>query len=221
MTSYIKTGKLKKPKSKQNYIDNEAFLESIKKYQTKLREAKELGKELPRIPEFCGLCLLNIAKGLAHHHRFIGYSFKEDLISDGVENALQYFNNFDPDKSNNPFAYYTTIMYYAFFRRIAVEEKNSYVKYKSYYLHVSDTELEEQLREENTGVTFEGGYDNLMEFIDRFEKRKEMEKQERKKKKAEKTAWLKEDDNGEFGEFDPGDDSGLGSQVEFLEPEQQ
>jgi DNA-directed RNA polymerase specialized sigma24 family protein len=61
---------------------------------------------------------------------FINYSYREEMISDGIENCLQYIDNFDPTKSNNPFAYFTQIIYYAFLRRIAKEKKQSYIKGK-------------------------------------------------------------------------------------------
>ena len=42
-----------------------------------------------------------------------------------------YAHNFDPDKSKNPFSYFTQIIYYAFLRRIQKEKKQSYIKYKA------------------------------------------------------------------------------------------
>ena len=52
------------------------------------------------------------------------------MISDGIENCLQYIHNFNPEKSKNPFAYFTQIIYYAFIRRIQKEKKQSHVKHK-------------------------------------------------------------------------------------------
>ena len=52
------------------------------------------------------------------------------MISDGIENCLQYIDNFNPEKSQNPFAYFTQIIYYAFLRRIQKEKKHLYTKYK-------------------------------------------------------------------------------------------
>ena len=51
--------------------------------------------------------------------------------SDLIENALTYIHNFDPDKSKNPFAYFTQIIYYAFLRRIQKEKKQQYIKFKT------------------------------------------------------------------------------------------
>ena len=55
---------------------------------------------------------------------------REFILLDGIENCLQYVNNFDPKKSSNPFAYFTQIIYYAFIRRIQKEKKQSHVKNK-------------------------------------------------------------------------------------------
>ena len=52
------------------------------------------------------------------------------MISDGIENCLQYVHNFNPEKSDNPFAYFTQIIYYAFLRRIQKEKKQAHVKNK-------------------------------------------------------------------------------------------
>ena len=52
------------------------------------------------------------------------------MISDGIENCLQYIHNFDPEKSKNPFAYFTQIIYYAFIRRIQKEKKQTHIKHK-------------------------------------------------------------------------------------------
>ena len=52
------------------------------------------------------------------------------MILDGVENCIQYIHNFDPDKSGNPFSYFTQIIFYAFLRRIKKEKKQTYVKQK-------------------------------------------------------------------------------------------
>jgi DNA-directed RNA polymerase specialized sigma subunit len=117
--------------SKSHYVDNEKFLEQMKKFRKMVYEAKESGKQRPRVPEYIGECIFKIASHLARKPNFANYTFKDDMISDGVENCLLYIDNFDPDKSSNPFAYFTQIIYYAFLRRIQKEKKQLYVKYKS------------------------------------------------------------------------------------------
>ena len=110
-------------KKTAHYVDNKKFLEAMKEWKEKCREAEETGEERPQISNYVGECFLKIANGLSYRPNFINYTYKEDMISDGIENCLQYIHNFNPDKSNNPFAYFTQIIYYAFIRRIQREKK--------------------------------------------------------------------------------------------------
>ena len=73
---------------------------------------------------------MKIANGLSYRPNFINYTYKQEMISDGIENCLQYIHNFNPEKSKNPFAYFTQIIYYAFIRRIQKEKKQTHVKHK-------------------------------------------------------------------------------------------
>jgi hypothetical protein len=113
-----------------HYVNNAEFLAALKEYKLKLNDSKEKGTEPPRIPNYIGECLLKIATHLSYKANFINYSYKDEMISDGIENCIQYLHNFNPDKSSNPFAYFTQIIYYAFLRRIAKEKKQSAVKQK-------------------------------------------------------------------------------------------
>jgi hypothetical protein len=120
--------------SKENarhYVDNQRFLSEMTKFRNDVIIAKENNTERPRVPNYIGDCLFKIATHLARKPNFANYTFKEDMVSDGVENCLLYIDNFDPEKSKNPFAYFTQIIYYAFLRRIQKEKKHLYIKYKS------------------------------------------------------------------------------------------
>ena len=117
-------------KRKQHYVDNKLFLAKIIEYRQSIEEARLLDKPKPRIPHYLGECFLKIATHLSYKPNFINYTYREDMISDGIENCLQYVKNFNPEKSKNPFAYFTQIIYYAFLRRIAKEKKQSHVKNK-------------------------------------------------------------------------------------------
>ena len=119
-----------KKKRKKHYVNNPDFLEAMIKFRSSVIEANESGKERPRVPHYIGECLMKIAVNLSHKPNFSGYTYKEDMISDGIENCLQYIDNFNPEKSQNPFAYFTQIIYYAFLRRIAKEKKVLYTKLK-------------------------------------------------------------------------------------------
>ena len=121
----------RKPKKKGvHYVDNKKFLEAMKEWKEECREAEEMGEEKPRVSNYIGECFLKIANGLSFRPNFINYTYKQEMISDGIENCLQYLHNFNPDKSNNPFAYFTQIIYYAFIRRIQKEKKQTHVKHR-------------------------------------------------------------------------------------------
>jgi len=125
-----KTQKLKKPKIKPHYVDNKKFLEAMIEYKERCRVAEEKGKTKPDVTNYIGECFLKIANHLSFRPNFINYTYRDDMISDGIENCLQYMSNFNPEKSNNPFAYFTQIIYYAFIRRIQKEKKQMLVKSK-------------------------------------------------------------------------------------------
>ena len=121
---------LKKKKVTQHYVDNKKFLEAMVIYRDKVNSAKENNRKKPDVTNYIGECFLKIANHLSYRPNFINYTYRDDMISDGIENCLQYMSNFDPNKSTNPFAYFTQIIYYAFIRRIQKEKKQQQVKQK-------------------------------------------------------------------------------------------
>ncbi len=131
-------------KKTENYVNNKEFLEAISVYRKKVLDAKEKGLPKPRVPNYIGDCFLKIATHLSYKPNFVNYMFRDEMISDGIENCLQYIHNFDPEKSSNPFAYFTQVIYFAFLRRIAKEKKQLEIKTKilerSGYDHVMYTE---------------------------------------------------------------------------------
>ena len=119
------------PRKKQHYVDNSKLLEVMSEYREQYLIAKDNDIEPPSIPDYAGECFLKIAEKLSHRPNFINYAFREEMVSDGIENCVMYANNFNPEKSQNPFAYFTQIIYYAFLRRIEKEKKQLYIKYKT------------------------------------------------------------------------------------------
>ena len=119
-----------KAKNKPHYVDNKKFLQAMIEYRDKCKKAEEKNRKKPDVTNYIGECFLKIANHLSYRPNFINYTYRDDMISDCIENCLQYMNNFDPDKSDNPFAYFTQIIYYAFIRRIQKEKKQMQVKAK-------------------------------------------------------------------------------------------
>ena len=119
------------PKARsEHYVNNKQLLEALIVYKSKVKEALENEKPKPRITNYLGECFLKIATHLSYKPNFVNYMFREDMISDGIENCVQYINNFAPEKSRNPFAYFTQIIHYAFLRRIQKEKKQMEIKNK-------------------------------------------------------------------------------------------
>lgn len=117
-------------KRSEHYVNNKEFLTAIVAYKQEISDAEHLGKPKPRITNYLGECFLKIATHLSYKPNFVNYMFKEDMISDGIENCVQYIHNFNPEKSQNPFAYFTQIIHYAFLRRIQREKRQLEIKNK-------------------------------------------------------------------------------------------
>ena len=126
---------------KEHYVNNKEFLEALIEYRTHIEEAEAQGKEKPPVTRYIGECFLKIAQHLSYRPNFINYTYKHDMISDGIENCLMYLHNFNPEKSKNPFAYFTQIIYYAFLRRIQKEKKQTELKQKLIQNMVVDESL--------------------------------------------------------------------------------
>jgi hypothetical protein len=126
----ITTAVMTKRKRSEHYVNNKEFLAALIKYREDIEIAQIQGKPKPRITNYLGECFLKIATHLSFKPNFVNYMFKDDMICDGIENCVQYIHNFNPEKSQNPFAYFTQIIHYAFLRRIQKEKKQLEIKNK-------------------------------------------------------------------------------------------
>jgi hypothetical protein len=126
----ITTAVMTKRKRSEHYVNNKEFLAALIAYRESVDLAKLRGEPKPRITNYLGECFLKIATHLSFKPNFVNYMFKDDMICDGIENCVQYIHNFNPEKSQNPFAYFTQIIHYAFLRRIQKEKKQLEIKNK-------------------------------------------------------------------------------------------
>lgn len=127
-----------KRQKRDHYIDNERFFREIKEWKKVVNEAEATGEPEPPVTSYIGECFLKIAEQLSSKPNFAHYAYRDEMICDAVENCVVYAANFDPDKSSNPFSYFTQIIYYAFLRRIQREKKQSFIKYKMVRDRVGD-----------------------------------------------------------------------------------
>lgn len=180
------------PKRKRNqYVNNKKFLNALIEHRKKIVDNLKNGKEEPILSDYIGECFIFIATRYAQKPNFSGYAFKNEMIADAIENCVRYYYNFDPEKSNNPFAYFTRIVHNAFLRRIEREKEELYLKYKhleNYMItHIDSKDINNALLNDGTAIDLSTDYMN--NFISDFENRVEQKKinsRERLKIKKEK-----------------------------------
>ena len=143
----------------RHYVNNKELLEAMTEYTTARVEAEERGDDPPRVSNYIGECFVKIANHLAYKSNFVNYTFREEMILDGIENCITYINNFDPAKSSNPFAYFTQITYYAFLRRIQKEKKQLDAKYR----YIQSLDLQTMMDE----LASDGGSPEYLEYMKR------------------------------------------------------
>lgn len=176
-------------KPKRHYVNNKDFYEAIVVYKQKLSENPST-----KVSDYIGQCILAICNKLSTKPNFIGYSFRDEMIADGIENCIASVNGFDPEKSSNPFAYFTQIAWNAFIRRISKEKKQQYIKHKNMVNNMLVSELDEDTFNHVMGKKSE--YNDITnEIIDTFEKKLTKTKKSSNIKGVEK--FVEEESNGQ------------------------
>jgi hypothetical protein len=179
------------PPKSNHYIDNKKFMEDLIAHKKAVNKAKKENTPKPGITNYIGQCFLDIANNLAKKPNFTNYTYKEEMVSDAVENCVMYATNFDPKKSTNPFAFFTQIVYYAFLRRIQKEKKQLFIKMRAFEQNDPTGKFRNWMSEEHK--KYEDSTESpFYEFmIDDFAER---EKTQAKKKKAKKKVATKAKD---------------------------
>lgn len=173
---------IRNKKKNPHYVNNKEFLEAMVKFKESVREAEDSGGERPVVPIYIADCIMKIATHLSYKPNFVNYTFREEMICDGIENCLQYIDNFNPEKSGNPFAYFTQIVYFAFLRRIQKEKKYLYTKFKaSEHINVFQQTSDRQAHDKNVDFSDDIKYNEwtqeyMSEFIENFEENKRRKK---------------------------------------------
>jgi hypothetical protein len=191
-----------KPRSRDDahYVNNKQFLEAFIVYNEKYNKAKEENRPLPKLPNYIGECFMKIAEKFSHHANFVNYPYRDEMISDAIENCVMYAHDFDPKKGTNPFAYFTQVTWNAFIRRINKENKNKYITYKSHQNQlINNFGLAEGLTGASAGNNGQNSsnsseesfhrsqnelYDNINNFIEDYERRAKEKRIEKKKRLA-------------------------------------
>jgi len=94
-----------------HYLNKDEMLKEIIKSQEQGRCTERLGE-----------MFMALAQGFVKHRYFNRYTYKDDLIAEGVYAMVKAFDKFDVSLGKSPLAYFTQVCYYAF-RGVCIDQK--------------------------------------------------------------------------------------------------
>lgn len=89
------------------YLNNQKFYERLTEW---------LATDDEKVPDDIAEGIFQICTNLARSGRFAGYTWKDDMIGEAILDCIRSARKFNPERSSNPFAYFTQIAYNAFRR---------------------------------------------------------------------------------------------------------
>lgn len=122
-----------KPRDKPHYVNNRDFSYAVVDYVKSCVDATESGETRPKVTDYIAICFMKICEGLSHKPNFIRYTYRDEMVMDGVENCLRAIHNYNIEtttRTGNPnaFSYFTQIAFFAAIRRITREKKQQDIK---------------------------------------------------------------------------------------------
>ena len=182
-----------KPKAKPHYVNNRDFSLAVVEYVKSVHAAKDAEKPIPKVTDYVATCFMKISEGLSHRPNFVRYTYREEMVMDGVENCLRAINNYKIEtatRTGNPnaFSYFTQICFFAFIRRITKEKKQQEIKFR--FIEKMGIEDFAAMGMDDAGAQQTLEYvDTLRQRIDKIrvkdDKIKEFAKAEKEKEKLE------------------------------------
>ena len=131
----VESKKIEKPKGK---IDKTKFYVDPKDFDTKIMEYYESGVLSNELAEMVS----KIAHKLSYANNFINYSYREEMVGDGIIRMFKALmsKKYNHSKGTNPFSYFTRIAFNAFRNRIKKEKhmRETHEKYKNEFLMFSE-----------------------------------------------------------------------------------
>jgi len=180
-------------RQKHNYVDKEKLYQEIVKYRKRCEECENSGLDVPKVSDPIAKDIMAIAKNMAEKHNFRGYSFREDMIGDGILDACRAVANYNIEKKN-PFGYFSLIIQRAFVRRIEAEKGYLYQKHKVFEREKMIGALHQTGIDQKTSIGYDEGYDSETDYMndfvsnyeDRIKAKKQKAKERRERRKMEK-----------------------------------
>jgi len=132
-----------KPRDKPHYVNNRDFSYAVVDYVRECADATNNDVKHPVVTDYIATCFMKICEGLSHKPNFVRYTYRDEMVMDGVENCLKAIHNYNIDAATrtgkpNAFSYFTQIAYFAFIRRITKEKKQADIKYR--FMEQADVE---------------------------------------------------------------------------------
>ncbi len=188
----------------KHYVNNRQFSEEVVKYVANKTECIRKGKPVPQVTHYIADCFLKIAEGLSHKSNFVGYSYREEMVMDAVENCLRAIDNYDISMATytgkpNAFSYFTQISWFAFIRRINKEKRQHDIKLK----YMAQSGFEEFLINESedaeSAQAVRSFVDSLLQRIDeKKSKDKVIDQYEKEHRPRKKRAVIVDSDLSDF-----------------------
>jgi methyl-accepting chemotaxis protein len=181
----------KEARAKPHYVNNKQFSQAVVDYANETKAAREAGESDPMVPNYIAECLLKMNEGLSHKSNFVRYTYREEMVMDGVENCLKALSNFDASAATrsgtpNAFGYFTQISWFAFLRRIAKEKKQNDVRLKFIAESGMDEFMIDPDEDPEVAKAVQSFVDNLRRRIDDVKEKDQKVKDFKKKKMSNK-----------------------------------
>ena len=181
----------KETRAKPHYVNNKQFTQAVVDYANEAKAAREAGEPDPMVPNYIAECLLKMNEGLSHKSNFVRYTYREEMVMDGVENCLKALANFDATAATrggnpNAFGYFTQISWFAFLRRIAKEKKQNDVRLKFIAESGMDEFMIDPDEDPEVAKAVQSFVDNLRRRIDDVKEKDQKVKDFKKKKMSNK-----------------------------------
>jgi len=125
---------IKKKKKSTNYLNNASLIEEIMMSKDVQSENSKWTPAQCMTPKLVGMLQMLVDR-YSQKSNWRGYTYIDDMRSEAIVSLMQNALKFNPEKSQNPFGYYTQIVTHSFLTFLDKEKKVRRIK---------DTILEQQ-----------------------------------------------------------------------------
>jgi len=170
--------------SDRDYVSNKDLFNAIVEYRNKLFELRKKDPDAKLAPsDYIVDTIMLICQRRLNSFNFSTYTYRDEMLSDAYVDCFRDISKFDPERSQNPFSYFTSAANNAFKNRIKNEKAYLYTKYR-----VVDAVINSDENQENIIQQYGSDYTNEQknEYMYKFEKSQADAKERGRLKKIER-----------------------------------